>query len=854
MDCSAIACTAALLLLLFLLPPCESDDRIVPGKPLSPGATIVSEDGSFALGFFSPSNSTPSGKLYLGIWYNDIPELTVVWVANRDAPVTNTTSPAPPPTLSLSADTSDLVLSDAAGRAVWTTNLTAGAPPPAAGVAAVLLNNGDLVVRSPNGTALWQSFEHPADTLLPGMKIRVRYRTRSGERLVSWRGPGDPSPGRFSFGGDPDRVIQLFLWNGTRPVMRSAPWTGYMVASQYQAANTTSSSLVYVVFVATGEEMYLTYTLADGAPHARYVLAYSGDYRLQSWNRSAASWSVLGEWPAGFCSRYGRCGANGYCDGAAAGGAAPAPAACRCLEGFEPASAEEWSGGVFSRGCRRKEALRCGGGGGGGGDGFLAMAGMKSPDGFRRVGNRTMEECAAECRRNCTCVAYAYADLRLSSSASAGDATRCLVWDGELVDTVKMGDGVTGSDTLYLRIAGLRAGERAKTNALKIALPAVLTSIVLLLLGVSLAWFKFKGKIGNGKRLRKQILGGMGTSDELGETNPGQEFVLFRFDDVTAATRNFSEACMIGQGGFGKVYMGMLGSQEVAIKRLSKDSRQGIEEFRNEVILIAKLQHRNLVRLLGCSVKGDEKILIYEYLPNKSLDAILFDNSRKMMLDWPTWFNIIKGVARGLLYLHHDSRLTIIHRDLKAANVLLDAEMRPKIADFGMARIFSDRQLKANTQRVVGTYGYMAPEYAMEGIFSIKSDVYSFGVLLLEVVTGTRRSSMDGIMGFPNLIAYVWHMWMEGNTKDLADSSIMDSCLLDEILLCSHIALLCVQENPDDRPVMSHVVYALDNGSTTLPSPNRPAYFAQRSNEIELVRDDIQNSMGSFTLTKIEGR
>ncbi|KAG2551110.1 hypothetical protein PVAP13_9KG372300 [Panicum virgatum] len=582
MDCSAIACAAALLLLL-LLRPCESDDRIVPGKPLSPGATVVSEDGSFALGFFAPSTSTPA-KLYLGIWYNDIPELTVVWVANRDAPVTNTTT-SPAPTLSLAAGTSDLVLSDADGRAVWTTNITAVPGTPAApptGLAAVLLNSGDLVIRSPNGTTLWQSFEHPADTLLPGMKIRVR------------------------------------------PVMRSAPWTGYMVASQYQA----NTSLVYVVFVGTEEEMYLTYSLPDGAPpRTRYVLTYSGEYQLQSWNRSRAAWSVLGEWPAGLCGRYGRCGANGYCDGTAGGGAAPA---CRCLDGFEPASAEEWSRGSFSKGCRRKdEAPRCG-------DGFLAMPGTKSPDGFRRVGNRNLEECAAECRRNCSCVAYAYADLRMSGGASAGDATRCLVWAGELTDTVKMGD-VTGSDTLYLRIAGLRAGERAKTNALKIALPAVLASCLLLLAGISLARFKFKGKIGNGKRRKKQNLGAMGS--EFGETNPGQEFALFRFDDIVAATRNFSEAYKIGQGGFGKVYMGMLGGQEVAIKRLSKNSEQGNEEFRNEVILIAKLQHRNLVRLLGCSVEGDEKILIYEYLPNKSLDAILFDNSRKMMLDWPARFN-----------------------------------------------------------------------------------------------------------------------------------------------------------------------------------------------------------------------
>ncbi|KAL6601392.1 hypothetical protein ACP70R_044612 [Stipagrostis hirtigluma subsp. patula] len=617
------------------------------------------------------------------------------------------------------------------------------------------------------------------------MKVRMRHGERTGDRLVSWRNPGDPSPGSFTYGIDPVTSLQLFTWNGSSPLWRSPVWTGYRVANEF-IKNT--STVVYFTVRDVGDEASMLFTVSDGAPRMRYVMSYSGELVLQSWSNASLRWDDIDVWPPYECSRYGHCGPFGYCDQTAA------VPTCECLDGFEPTSGEEWSSGRFSRGCRRKEALRCGDGEG---DGFLALPAMKAPDRFVLVGNRSLDECAAECRRNCSCVAYAHAKL---SSSAKGDPTRCLVWGGELIDAEKIGATTAGSEMMYLRLAGLATGRRTDRKKLKIVLP-VLASV--LLTCISLLIWRLKCK---------------------------------------------------GQGGFGKVYKANLDGREVAIKRLSRDSEQGIEEFRNEVILIAKLQHRNLVKFLGCCIDGEEKLLVFEYMPNKSLDALLFRNTRKIMLDWQTRFNIIKGIAKGLLYLHQDSRLKIIHRDLKASNILLDEEMRPKVADFGMARMFGDSQQSANTKRVVGTFGYMAPEYAMRGIFSVKSDVYSFGVLTLEVVSGVKISSSDHITEFENLLAYAWKLWKEGNAKDLVDSSIVDSCILDEALLCIHMALLCVQDNPNDRPLMSSVVFVLENGTNTLPIPNKHVYFSHTNNEVEQRRGDSQNSKNSVTLTVLEGR
>ncbi|XP_008230053.1 PREDICTED: LOW QUALITY PROTEIN: G-type lectin S-receptor-like serine/threonine-protein kinase At4g03230 [Prunus mume] len=351
----------------------------------------------------------------------------------------------------------------------------------------------------------------------------------------------------------------------------------------------------------------------------------------------------------------------------------------------------------------------------------------------------------------------------------------------------------------------------------------------------------------------------MDTSEFKEEDEKGIDVPFLDLQSILNATDNFSDANKLGQGGYGPVYKGkFLGDQEIAVKRLSRASGQGLQEFKNEVVLIAKLQHRNLVRLKGYCIKGEEKILLYEYMPNKSLDFFIFDHTKSIFLNWEMRFNIILGIARGLLYLHQDSRLRIIHRDLKTSNILLDEEMNPKISDFGLARIVGGKETESNTNTVVGTYGYMSPEYALDGTFSVKSDMFSFGVVLLEIISGKKNTGFYQSQQTFSLISYecaAWRLWTKNEALELMDMTLDESCNKNQFIKCVNVGLLCVQEDPVDRPTMSNVLTMLDSEIAISPTPKQPAFLLRRGNNSSTASSSTKSeTFAEITTSLEEGR
>ncbi|KAL3652500.1 hypothetical protein CASFOL_002181 [Castilleja foliolosa] len=801
---------SSFIFLFCFLPISIATDTINTKQIIRDGDTLVSSSEKFEFGFFSPGSST---NRYVGIWYKrNITVKTVVWVANRETPLVRQNSRSSSGVLTVISSGQLVIRDDVSNNnTIWSTNTSRVHVP--RNPVLQLLDTGNLVVREANDDRqknyIWQSFDYPSDTLLPGMSIGYNPVTGIESYLSSWRSYDDPTP-EFTFQFDTTTGYpQIVIKRAGAIQYRLGPWNGIQFTSKekpiFVAATVMNTSVVYYREDASDESVVTRFTLGPIGVGQRWTWVNG---RSEDW---VFSYSI----PKDLCDTYRICGAHGLCN-------SDKNPVCGCLDKFVPKVREGWIRSDWSGGCVRRSSLNCGK------DVFLRYSGIKLPYSSGTLFNESFkgEECKAACLRNCSCMAYA--NVRTG-------VTGCFLWFGDLID-IRRTPGAP--QEIYIRMAASELDSDRKKRA---TLIAILTSVAgIVILGLGLTMFLRK-------RLRKE---GLESDDE------DLELPMYDLSAVNKATNSLSNDNKLGEGGFGPVYKGVLeDGKEVAVKRLSATSSQGVDEFKNEVICIAKLQHRNLVKLLGCCIQGHEKMLIYEYLSNKSLDLILFDKTKSKLLDWQKRFHIITGTARGLLYLHQDSHLRIIHRDLKASNVLLDDDLNPKISDFGMARIFGGNETEANTKRVVGTYGYMSPEYAGDGLFSVKSDIYSFGVLVLEIVSGQRNRGFQHSKHHHNLLGHAWMLYKDGMPMELVDPNIVSSVYLNELLRSIHVALLCVQHSPEDRPTMSSVIMMLGGGSV-LPEARLPGFFSERhgfGNERTSSTDATRQS-NEYTITLLEAR
>ncbi|EMS44971.1 Cysteine-rich receptor-like protein kinase 29 [Triticum urartu] len=379
--------------------------------------------------------------------------------------------------------------------------------------------------------------------------------------------------------------------------------------------------------------------------------------------------------------------------------------------------------------------------------------------------------------------------------------------------------------------------EKKKSSAVGISV-GIVCSLVLILILSALAFIRFRRRINKATE-----------HDNPFKKISRAQCVIYDLPALQEATDNFSQRNKLGEGGFGAVYKGILpDGQEIAVKKLLGTAGHGLDQLHNEVLMLAELQHKNLVRLHGFYSHRDDTLLVYEYIKNGSLDNFLSDDTREEehTLVWEQQYNIIIGIAKGILYLHEDSSMRIIHRDLKPNNILLDDDMEPKIADFGLARLLGEGHTHTKTSGVVGTLGYMAPEYAIHGRVSPKIDIFSYGVLVLQIVTRRRECwSADG--NTVNLLTEVWNHWKKGTISQMMDQAL-DQHTRSQQLRCVHVGLMCVQADPDHRPEISTVIFMLTRDNMELQLPKEPAFFFGSEPTSDFVSgEDISVNEVSFT-------
>ncbi|KAF8024015.1 hypothetical protein BT93_F1270 [Corymbia citriodora subsp. variegata] len=501
-------CTS--IVVLSLLRPSSAGDTLSSVQSIKKGETLVSQGQKFELGFFSAGSSNNS---FLGIWFVVSPE-TVVWVANRNSPLTNSNG-----TLEISKE-GELVLLNQSKSVIWSTNSSKVLGNPVA----QLLDSGNLVLRESNNSGSvdysWQSFDYPSDTILVGMTAGWNFRTGLEHHLTSWRSTDDPSPGEYTYRYNIDRLPQLeIVRKGSIKVYRTGPWDGVEFGGLSMEGNT----IINPIFVYNTTDAYFAFETLKDDITAKVILSPDGFMQCHLLKSGSTEWYLMYSLPHDPCDNYGQCGANGVC------GVNQSPR-CFCMQGFMPKSQEEWDMLNSTEGCIRKIPLNCSRG-----DGFLKLSQVKLPDlvDFQLFKNMSLEECRIECLRNCSCTAYANSDIR-----GAG----CLMWLGNLIDIKQIDTGVNNGQYLFLRLPAseLDSIRSPFKKLVTIVVASAISGLLVAGMALGIIWKR---------RIKRQGL--PSETDEI-------DLPLYDFATIAVATNHFSQTNKLGAGGFGSVYKAWL--------------------------------------------------------------------------------------------------------------------------------------------------------------------------------------------------------------------------------------------------------------------------------------------------------
>ncbi|KAL4569798.1 hypothetical protein LXL04_025441 [Taraxacum kok-saghyz] len=742
---------------------------ISENQSLSGDQTIISEREEFELGFF---NAGESSNYYIGIWYRKLYSNppTIVWVANRETPISDRFRSE------LKIIDGNLVLLNESKSQIWSTNITTTFN----STIAVLRDSGNLVLTDNLNSVepFWQSFDHPTHTWLPGAKFGYDNRLKKSQLLSSWRSNKDPGVGLFSLEFDPSTINFISKWDGSQGYWTTGPW-------KEQVYNFTPNMirLNYIYNFSYGSNENGSYITYSPTMISRFVMDVSGQLQQLSWLETTKGWNTLWSQPRVECEVYALCGAFGICRQSGS-------SLCNCLTGFKPKSESDWNQSDFSDGCVRKTDLQCRGNTEK--QDFLVITVKNLPLINSTLAVGSERECRSTCLNDCSCKAYYFVD------------NKCSVWYGDLLNLYE--DNDNNGTTIYVKVASKDVPRGNKSNLANIGVIVGSVGGVVFVLGLTIVIIY---------RRKRTCVGTMTTTEG--------SLVAFVYKDLQMATKNFTTK--LGGGGFGQVFKGVLhDSSIVAVKKL-ESINQGEKEFRSEVNTLGIIQHVNLVRLRGFCVQGKNKLLVYDYIANGSLDTHIFRG--KLILNWEARYQIALGIARGLVYLHDKCRECIIHCDIKPENILLDADFSPKIADFGLAKLVG-RDFSRVLTTARGSIGYIAPEWLSGVAITPKADVYSYGMMLFELVHGKRnaeRCEDSRSEYFPGLVANV--LMEGGDLLSVLDNRLNRKASVEEVTKVCKIACWCIQYEEDNRPSMSMVERILEGVFDVSMPPGRWATLGE---------------------------